>query len=288
MHAPADVVQHFLPINEYGDIIQIKHGVPAVEYMFSDAGSIVVLLRFWRFFAGLRCRRRCEQSAITHITAASAPVGNIGGAVRCHHNCAAAGVFAECLKENLAIAFVKAFITLVKQQQGRGAQEGAAKQQQTQLPLRKCGHRALEQTFGIKARCHVFHSLPPVGRAVGIDQRGVFKACEQQVAACKIPGLPLIVFLLRRRDKACHAPACQRGVFRAVRPVPLDAPVGGPQLAAHEPQQGGLARAVGANERAVRAAPHLPVDVVQHMLLAGIAGQKKTYVINGYDNFGHI
>ena len=64
--------------------------------------------------------------------------------------------------------------------------------------------------------------------------------------------------------------------------------MGGPQLAAHEPQQGGLARAVGANERAVRAAPHLPVDVVQHMLLAGIAGQKKTYVINGYDNFGHI
>ena len=43
----------------------------------------------------------------------------------------------------------------------------------------------------------------------------------------------------------------------------------------------------GTDHHAVRAAPHLPVDVVQHMLLAGISGQEKTYVINGYNNFGH-
>ena len=208
--------------------------------------------------------------------------------MRSHHDRATVGVFSEGFKKNLAIALVKAFIALVKQQQGGGTQEGASEQQQTQLPLRKCGHSAFKQALCVKAGGHVFHGLPPVGRAVGVDQGGVFKAREQQVAACEIPGLPLIVFLLRRRDKAGHAPACQRGVFRAVRPVPLDAPVGGPQLAAHEPQQGGLARAVGANKRAVRAAPHLPVDVVQHMLLAGIAGQEKTYIIDRYNYFGHI
>ena len=69
--------------------------------------------------------------------------------------------------------------------------------------------------------------------------------------------------------------------------MPLDAPLGRPQLAAHEAQQGRLARAVGPQQGAVRSAPHLPADVVQHVFLAGIAGQKKAYVFDGYDNVGH-
>jgi|GEM_PF-6453934 len=62
-------------------------------------------------------------------------------------------------------------------------------------------------------------------------------------------------------------------------------PFGGPQFAAQQAQQGGLARTVGPQQSAVAAAFNLPVYVMQYKAPAGFTGQKKAQIFNGHKRF---
>ena len=277
VQAPGDVVQYLVAVNVNRHVFQSQQ----------DAARGAVRRAAFpapRGRGGKNGGRGVRQTSLADVAALAAPVRNFFGPVRGQNHGTAPGVFLQHVEKDFFVGRIQAVGTFVQQQEGGRAQQGPAQKQQAQLALRKSGQAAGQQAQGLQARGQGLHGggLPvtPGHAGTTVEQGGVLQAGEQQVAARDVPGLTLVAFLLGRGDQGGHGASGQGRFLRALLRMPVNMAACGPEFAAQQAQQGGFARAVGAQQGTVPPAFHSPVDMVQYHFLAGIAGQKQADAVH--------
>ena len=184
------------------------------------------------------------------------------------------------VQKGIACPCVQTVGHFIQQQHFRLADKGTRHQHQPELPLGHGGYGLLQKMHAAKETYELIRRLAHFGRGLLRDVDRVGKAAEDQTLAVHPPLLMDNPLLLHGRYQRSHLTPRERRRIRPFRPMPEHPPRAPvinlirPLLAAQQPQQRGLARAVAAADDGMFPLVECEVKIIQNMPFRTRIGHK--------------